>query len=266
MTNVEPGMRVMTPIPMPCGSYGEYALVPSTGVIRLPDRVSFSQRLIYNLNLPIAYIAYYTFGKIQPGETILLHAAAGGVGSLITQIAKRRGNNTVIALASSNRKLQHCKSNGADYCINYKTTDYVKKVLEYTEDRGVDVSLNSVGDPSLKTDPKVIRPMGRWVLYGMAAGKGLIDPYAADTLYKPLTVNLFSVYSIFGTDIFTEAIDFLTDWMEDEMLDSVSKRFPIEDVTAAHKWLESQHSYGKIVLEMGTGGQKGGKSTLDPCC
>ena len=76
VSNLEPGMRVVAT--MLVGGYAEYAVAPSASVTRLPDRVSFSQGLIYHINLPVAYLAYYPFGKIQPEETILLHAAAGG--------------------------------------------------------------------------------------------------------------------------------------------------------------------------------------------
>ena len=251
VSDLEPGMRVVAT--MLVGGYAEYAVAPSASVTRLPDRVSFSQGLIYHINLPVAYLACYPFGKIQPEETILLHAAAGGIGSLITQIAKRRGNNTVIALSSSDEKVEHCRSNGADHCINYRTTDYVEEVLRLTGNKGVDVCLNSVGGPTLETDPKVIRPLGRWVIYGHAAGKGLIDPYAADTLLKSLTVNLFSIYTTLGTRIFEQAIDFKEDWIKKEALDNVSKRFPLEEVSAAHKWMEDQHSYGKITLGIASG-------------
>ena len=87
-SNLETGMRVTAL--MPLGGYAEYAAAPSTTVMPLSDRVSFSQGLLYQINLPVAYLAYCAFGKIQPEETILLHAAAGGIGTLITQIAKRR--------------------------------------------------------------------------------------------------------------------------------------------------------------------------------
>ncbi len=252
VSDLEPGMRVVATLLV--GGYAEYAVAPSTNVTLLSERLSFSQGLIYHINLPVAYLAYHAFGKIQPEETILLHAAAGGIGSLITQVAKRRGNNTVIALSSSEEKADHCRSNGADHCINYRTTDYVEEVLRLTGGKGVDVCLNSVGGSTLESDPKAIRPLGRWVLYGYAAGKGLIDPYAADTLLKSLTVNLFSIYTTLGTEIFERAVAFRDDWIAHEALDTVTKRFPLEEVSAAHEWMEDQHSFGKIVLEVGSGG------------
>ena len=129
-TNIKAGMRVMAR--MHTGGYAEFATASLKNVVCIPDGVSYLEALVYNSNLRIAYLMYYTFGQVQPDETILLHAPAGGIGTLITQIAKRRGNNVVIALSSSEEKLEYCRKNGADYGINYKTSDYVEEVLRVT--------------------------------------------------------------------------------------------------------------------------------------
>ncbi len=248
ITNIKPGMRVMARIHT--GGYAEYATASLKSVICLPDRVSFLQGLVYNSNLRIAYLAYYIFGQIQPYDSILLHAPAGGIGSLITQIAKRRAHNVVIALSSSDEKLEYCRANGADYGINYKKSDYVEEVLRITGGKGVDVSLNSVAGPTLKTDPRVIRPLGRWVIYGSAAGRGLIDIY--DTvLPKSLTMSIFSVYTVLEREEYRRATNFLENWLHTEELISVSRTFLLEDVIAAHHWIDEQRSVGKIALVMG---------------
>jgi NADPH:quinone reductase len=250
ITNIKAGMRVMGF--MHTGGYAEYAVASLKNVICLPDRVSFLNGLVYYLSLRIAYLAYYTFGKIQPYETILLHAPAGGIGTLITQIAKRRAHNVVIALSSSDEKLAYCRANGADYGINYRKSDYVEEVLRITGGKGVNISLNSVAGPTLKTDPRVIRPLGRWVIYGSAAGKGLIDIYEA-ALPKSLTLNIFSVYTVFEREEYRQATDFLENWLHTEELISVSKTFPLEDAIAAHHWMDEQRAVGKIALVMGRG-------------
>lgn len=247
VTNVKPGMRVTAL--MHTGGYAEYAKVYAKDVIRLPDRVSFSQGLVYQINLRIAYLAYYTFGKIQPNTTILLHAAAGGIGSLITQVAKRRGNNVVIALSSSEEKLEYCRSNGADYLINYRTTDYVEEVLRITCGKGVDVSLNSVSGETLEKDIRAIRPLGRLVIYGYAGGKGSVNQSDMVVL-KSLTVNHFSVYTVMEREEYRQATDFLENWLHTEELIAVTKTFRLEEITAAHHWIESQRSYGKVILVM----------------
>lgn len=246
VTSIKPGMRVMGQTHT--GGYAEYAKTSMNQVICLPDRVSYLQGLVYFVNLRVAFMVYNVFGKVQPKDTILAHAAAGGIGTLLIQIAKRRGNNVVIALSSSDEKLEYCRSNGADHLINYKTTDYVEEVLRITDGEGADVSLNSVGGPTLETDPYAIRPTGRWVIYGHAAGKGLINPY--EHLLKSLTINVSSIYTYFAREEFQQANDFLENWLQTEPLISVTKTFRIEDVQEAHRWLEDQHSFGKLALVM----------------
>lgn len=248
VTSIKAGMGVMAR--MHTGGYAEYATASLRNVIYLPDRVSFLQGLVYNSSLRIAYLAYYTFGQIQPYDTLLLHAPAGGIGTLITQIAKRRGSNVIIALSSSEEKLKYCSANGADYAVNYRTRDYVEEVLRITGGKGVHVSLNSVGGPTLKTDPKVIRPMGRWVIYGAAAGRGLIDIYET-ILPKSLTLSIFSVYTVLEREEYRQATNFLEHWLNTEKLISVSKTFSLEEVIAAHHWIDDQSSMGKIALLVG---------------
>ena len=240
-----PGLRAMAFIP--AGGYAEYATAKAEDVLLIPDRVSHLQGLNYLINMRIAYLLYFFHGKTQSTEKILIHAAAGGVGTLITQIAKRRAKNFVIALSSSDEKLAHCKSNGADVCINYRKTDYVEEVLQITGGEGVDVSFNSVGDWTLKKDPQVIRPLGRWVIYGYSAGKDLIDPYEV-IMPKSLTLSINSVYTVLKREAYRQATDFMIEWLRTEKLDSVGKTFRLEDVVEAHHWIEDQHSAGKVAL------------------
>lgn len=246
--SLKPGMRVMAE--MLTGGYAEYAKTSMDQVFVLPDRVTYLQGLVYFANLRVAYMVYHVFGKVQPQETILVHAASGGVGSMITQIAKKRGKNVVIALGETDEKLEFCRANGADYVVNTAKADYVQEVLRITNGQGVDVSLNSIGGPTLETDPDAIKPLGRWVIYGYAAGKGLIDPYKH--LLKSLTITASSIYTYMFREEAQQAKDFLKDWLAtEENLLSVQRTFRMEDIQAAHHWLEDQHSIGKIAVVMG---------------
>jgi len=244
VTAFQPGMRVVAN--MHTGGYAEYAIASAGELVLLPDRADFQQAVVYNINLRVAYLYYHTFGNVQPGEVILVHAAAGGIGGLVTQIAKRRGRNEVIALASSDEKLAFCRANGADHCINTSRDDYVAEVLRITGGRGVDVSFNSVAGPTLATDPHAIRPLGRWLINGYAGGRALLDPNAI--MPKSLTVKIFSVYSVFGTEEFRKATEFLQDWLQNEPLEGCSCTFPLEEAAEAHRWIESRQSHGKICL------------------
>ncbi len=231
---------------MHTGGYAEFATAAVRDLVRLPERASFLQGVVYLVNLRIAYLYYYTFGQVQPGDVLMVHAAAGGIGTLVTQIAKRRGSNVVIALASSDEKLAHCRAAGADYAINIRSADYVTEVLRITGGRGVDVSMNSVAGPTLQTDPAAIRPRGRWLINGYAGGRALLDPNAI--MHKSLTLSVFSVYTVRRDEEFTKATAFLDEWLRTEPLESCTRTFPLEAAEEAHRWIEGRHSHGKIAL------------------
>jgi NADPH:quinone reductase len=246
VTGFEVGNRVVGTLQF--GGYAEYAAVPARTLRVIPGRVSFEQALVYVINLPAAFIHYSTFGNVQPGETLLVHAASGGVGSLITQITKRRGkNNKVIALASSDEKLAFCKQNGADYCINYRKEDYVQAVKKITDNRGADLVCNSVGGETLATDPSVVKRLtGRWLISGAAAGRGTIDPYAF--LYESITVRSFSIHTLEGTEEHKKVHRFLDEWLRTEELIEPAHVFKLDDIAAAHDLIEQQRSFGKVIL------------------
>jgi NADPH2:quinone reductase len=246
VTGFEIGNRVAGTLAF--GGYAEYAAVPAKTLRVIPGRVSFEQALVYLVNLPAAYIHYSTFGNLQPGETILVHAASGGVGSLITQVAKRKGkNNTVIALASSDEKIAFCKQNGADYAINYTKENYVEAVKKITDNQGADVVCNSVGGETLKTDPRVVKRLtGRWLISGAAAGRAMIDPYSF--LYESITMRAFSIHTLENTEEHKKAFRFLDDWLRTEELIEPGHVFKLDDVAKAHDLIEQQRSWGKVIL------------------
>jgi NADPH:quinone reductase-like Zn-dependent oxidoreductase len=245
--DLQSGMRVMAFIPQ--GGYAEFATAKEDEVVKLPDHVAHSQGIVYLVNLRIAHLNYTIFGQTRPDDTILIHAGAGGIGTLITQIAKRRANNIVITLSSSDEKAAYCKANGADHCLNYNKTDYVKEVLQITDGQGVDISFNSVGGSTFQKDPMVIKALGRWVIFGYAAGKDVIEPYQF-IMPKSLTLIINSVYTVRDRDEYKQATEFMLDWINVERLDSVSKIFTLEEVIEAHHWIEDQHSVGKIAMVM----------------
>lgn len=228
------------------GGYAEYAAVPAASLRAIPARASYEQALVYLINLPVAYLHYNVFGKVQPGETILVHSGAGGVGTMLTLVGKRHGAK-VIALASTDEKLEYCKSMGADHTINYKTTDYVEAVKKITDGRGVDAVFNGVGGHTLATDPKVIKTLtGRWVLIGRSAGVGTIDPYAF--IYNSITLRSCSVLTLRGTEEEKQSRRYLDEWLRTETLLEPAHVYKLDQINEAFELLESQRSKGKIVL------------------
>jgi NADPH2:quinone reductase len=107
--------------------------------------------------------------RVKKGDYVLVHAAAGGVGSLLIQIIRSQGG-TVIASTSTDEKVEFCKKLGADYAINYKKEDTIKRVLEITKGEGVHVALDSVGRVTFDSSVASLRPFGVVILYGWASG------------------------------------------------------------------------------------------------
>jgi NADPH2:quinone reductase len=252
----EPGMRVVA-LPMN-GAWAEYVVVPESRVQPLPDRVGLAQALAYPVNLLTAYYAVRVWAKVQPGERVLLHAAAGGVGLLALQIMKRRLRDvTVVALAGNAAKLQLVREHGADYAIDYKTSDYVSEIDRLLGPKatgfltggerggGVDVSLNGVSGPTLTTDPRVIRKRGRWVIYGWAGGRGVLDTAAFG--YDGITIMPFSSIAWQGTPQHADGQRFVREWLESEALLEPSI-YPLEEAASATRALEQGETSGKVVL------------------
>jgi NADPH2:quinone reductase len=252
----KPGMRVVA-LPMN-GAWAEYVVAPEARVQPLPDRVSLAQALAYPVNLLTAYYAVMVWAKVQPGERVLLHAAAGGVGSLALQIMKRRMRDVcVVALAGSDAKLRLLREHGADYAINYKAADYVTEINRLFGAKatgfatggerggGVDVSLNGVSGPTLATDPRVIRKRGRWVIYGWAGGRGVLD--TASFGYDGITIMPFSSIAWLGTPQHAEGLRFVREWLESETLLEPSV-YPLEEAARATRALEQGETTGKVVL------------------
>jgi NADPH2:quinone reductase len=214
---------------------------------RLPDRASFESSLVYLTGLRTAYLACCVVHKPQPEETVLLHAASGCVGSHLMRLAKRNGS-TVIALVSRDEKAPRCRKLGADHVVNLSKADYVQEARRLTGGTGVHCSFNSVGGTTLKTDPHAIAPFGTLILFGSAGGKELIDPY--DPIEKKAqTIKTFSTYPFVGTSAYQEATDFVTNWLENEPLESPQHVFPLEEACEAHQLIESRGSNGKVVLD-----------------
>jgi NADPH2:quinone reductase len=235
------------------GGYAELLAVDAGKVTKIPDRVPLETALLYRVNGIAAYLLVYEWARVKDGEKVLLHAAAGGVGRLVNQILKRKFKDvTLIGLAGTDEKVAAVLANGADHAINYKTRDYQEEVERLTggakaSGGGVNVVFNGVGAPGLVRDPKLIRPHGRWVIYGRAGGTGLIDvfPFILDSI----TIMPFSMLTFMGTPAAARAAAFLQDWMANEKLDEPVIH-PLADVARIHVAMERGETQGKIVFRI----------------
>jgi len=235
------------------GGYAELLAVEANRVIKIPDRVPLEVALLYRVNGIASYLLVYEWAKVKDGEKVLLHAASGGVGRLVTQILKRKLSDVVvIGLAGTDEKVQSALANGADYCINYKTQDYLEAVQRITggttsASGGVNVVFNGVGAPGLEKDPQLLRPHGRWVIYGRAGGTGTINVFPR--ILDSITIMPYSMMTFMGTPAAARATKFLEDWMNNEELDQ-PRIHPLEDVARLHAAMERGETQGKIVFRI----------------
>lgn len=152
------------------GSYAEYVCAPELGTVELPDSITNENALPLGTQYCTAWYASMEMVVLHPGNVVLIHAGAGGVGTALTQICKWKGC-TVIALSGNDEKKNYVLNNGADHFINYKKTDYEAEIRRLFP-KGIDVSFNAVAGSTFKKDKRLLSVGGRIVLFGAAERMG----------------------------------------------------------------------------------------------
>lgn len=247
VTEVKPGDRVAYASAM--GAYAEHAVVPAWRLVPVPQGVSAQQAAAVMVQgMTAHYLACDTF-PLKPGDTALVHAAAGGVGLLLVQIAKMRGAR-VIGTCSTEDKAMLAKQVGADDVILYTETDFEPVVKQLTEGKGVDVVYDSVGKTTFDKSLNCLRPRGSMVLYGASSGPvPPLDPQvlnAKGSLF--LTRPMLAHYTADRAELLKRAND-LFDWMNAGKLSvRIDRTFPLAQAAAAHRALQSRATKGKILL------------------
>ncbi|HEY8217980.1 MAG TPA: zinc-binding dehydrogenase [Acidimicrobiia bacterium] len=168
------GRRVVA---LPKGAYGgyaEHAICPVVSVFDMPDDIPLPGAAALYFPFHLAWLGLFDRAELQAGETVLVHAAAGGAGSAAVQLAKHVGAR-VIATAGTDEKLALCRELGADVLINYRDDDFAEKVLAETDNRGVDVVFDNVGTAVMDDSIKCTAYNGRYVMMGFASDKTKAD-------------------------------------------------------------------------------------------
>jgi len=232
------------------GSYAEYALAPRQLLVELPQSVSFEDAAAVMLQgMTAHYLTRSTF-PLQPDQTCLVHAAAGGAGLLIVQLAKIAGA-TVIGTVSTEEKAQLARDHGADHMILYTHQDFVAEVKRLTGNRGVDVVYDSVGSTTFHKSLDCLRPRGMLVSFGQSSGVvGQIDPLVLSQkgslfLTRPSLANYVSD----PAELRQRASDLFT-WLADGRLRlRIHKTYKLADAAQAHRDLEGRKTTGKLLLK-----------------
>ena len=196
-----------------------------------------------------AYECLFTAGNLTEGQTVLIHAGAGGVGMAAIQLAKRAGA-TVIATASSDDKLERLTALGLDHGINYATGDFVERTSELTGSRGADIVIDSIGGQNLIDSIGVLAYRGTLVSVGVAARAG--SAIEARSLWTKNNA-LFGVF-LGGAIVseYTRVHPMIGDMLErvasGELQVVIDRSFPLADAAAAHEYAESRQAFGRVVI------------------
>jgi NADPH:quinone reductase-like Zn-dependent oxidoreductase len=247
----------------------ELVTVPANQVLALPKRLSFEEGAAFPVNYGTAYAALVIMGGLKQGERVLIHAAAGGVGTAATQIAHRIGAE-ILGTASAS-KHEAIREQGVQHAIDYRTLDFEDEVRRITRGEGVDVIVDALGPASFRKDYRVLRPGGRLIMYGaseLQSGSGKRDipaivrslarmPLATMPWWKSVGVlnenkgvfglNMLSWWDREGNlDRVTEPL--LKGLEKGELRPVVAEAFPFDRAPDAHRLIEERRNVGKVVL------------------
>lgn len=246
VTNVKVGQKVATVNNW--GSHAELRSVPARNCWPIPDGFDVRKAAAIPVTFGTAHDCLFEFGRMKKGETVLVQAGASGVGVAAIQLAKRAGAGLILATASSDERLEKLKRLGLDHGINYTRDDVVKEVKRLTDNKGVDVVVDSVGGSTLQGSINALAYRGRVSMVG-AAGR------------EPMVVDVGSMMGgnralsgvFLGAEIGTDRVhDNIQQLIEDaakgELEVVIDKEFPLSDAAGAHAYIESRKAVGRVVL------------------
>jgi NADPH:quinone reductase len=231
------------------GAYAEYAVVPSSRLVPVPKNIDSRAAAATMLQGMTAHYLTHSSYPLKQGDTALIHAAAGGVGLLFVQIAKRRGA-TVFGTVSTEEKARLARAAGADEIILYTQTDFVAAIKRLTNGRGLNVVYDSVGQSTFEKSLDCLRPRGYLVLFGQSSGP--VPPFNLGTLAAKgslfVTRPTLAHYTIEREELLQRAND-LFNWIADGQLKlRIDKTFPLAEAAEAHRQLEARMTTGKVLL------------------
>jgi NADPH:quinone reductase-like Zn-dependent oxidoreductase len=261
VTAVRPGQRVLSLTRF--GGYSDVVCVPEVQVAALPDRLSLEKAAGIPVVYLTAWIMLVRLGNLQPGETVLVHTAAGGVGLAALQIAAWRGAR-VIGTASA-AKHERLRKMGVAHAIDYRTQDFETEVGKLTEGRGVDMVIDPVGGASFRKSYRVLSPLGRLFMFGVssfAPGEkrsllAAVRGFLAMPAFRPVPL-MNENRGVFGVNMghlwerapeLRKMLLEILALVEQGTLDPlVDRAFPFAQAGEAHAYIQGHKNFGKVVL------------------
>jgi len=236
------------------GGYAEYAVLHHSVAIPLPSHLTFQQAASIPEVWFTAYQSLHFVAGIQPGQDVLIHAGASGVGTSAIQLARLAGANCVFATVGTDDKAKFCEDLGATKGINYKTEDWAEKILALTENRGVDIVLDFIGKDYWESNIKVLAREGKMILLGFISGSVVENLNLAPLLAKCARVE--------GSSLRSRPLEYrsrLRDAVQREVVPRIDtgelslvidREFNWTEIQEAHRYLESNASVGKVIVNV----------------
>lgn len=231
------------------GSYAEYQVAPASKLVPVPEGVDLKQAAAVMLQgITAHYLSHSTY-PIQAGETVLIHAGAGGVGQLLIQMAKMRGA-TVITTVSTEEKATLAKQAGADHVINYTEADFEVEVKRLTGEKKLPVVYDSVGQTTFDKSLNCLRPRGYMVLFG--ASSGPVPPFDPQILNRKgslyLTRPTMGHYIATREELLQRTNDIFSWMVEGKLRVKFDHTYPLAEAAQAHTDLKARATTGKVLL------------------
>jgi len=233
------------------GAYAEYAVVPAWRLVRIPSGVPAAVATALMLQGMTAHYLTHSAFPLEEGHTCLVHAAAGGVGQLLVQLAKLRGAR-VIATVGSREKAELAGQRGADHCILYREDDFLPIVRELTAGKGVDVVYDSVGRDTIARSIHSLRRRGTCIMYGTSSG--VVDCIAPLDIAEAGSVFFtrphLADYTATAEEIAWRGGSLFEVAASGKLVVSIDREFPLADARRAHETIEGRHTRGKLLLRV----------------
>ncbi|NJL64196.1 MAG: NADPH:quinone oxidoreductase family protein [Methylacidiphilales bacterium] len=254
VTNVRLGERVAA-ISFAGGGYAEYIAIKPEQLIRIPDTLDAHIVLALLIQGVSAYLLLDYAAKIRGGESVLIHAAAGGVGNLLVQLAKLMNAGDVFATAGTIAKREVLRKWGVDYPIDYSEPNWYETVMNITSGKGIDIILDPVGGSAITQNLSCLGIEGRFVSYGWLSGScpSLTATQCQSLLFKNQSVSGFAVNVVMDRhpDVVAAALTQLFTWVQmDKLRPILGHVFSLKDATQAHTAISTRQTTGKVILQV----------------
>jgi NADPH2:quinone reductase len=234
---------------LPPGAYAEVRVIPAHRLVKLPEKIPTRQAAGMMLRGMTARYLLYGCYRVRKGDTILMHAAAGGVGLIVCQWAKYRGA-TVIGTVGTKDKAEIAKAHGCDYPILYREEDFPARVKQITGGAGVDVVYDSVGQATFMKSLDCLRPMGMMVSFGQSSGVvplfdlGILSAKGSLFLTRPSLMN----YTEKRNDLLAHARDLFKVVSSGAVKIEINQTYPLAEAARAHRDVEARKTTGSTIL------------------